>query len=265
MTLYTSAMATEHHERYDIAFGGECLEGHDPLAVREALGALFKADEATLDRLFSGTRQRIKRNCDKATALKYQKSLAAAGAKAIVSRVIEEGQKNGESGETGESESLTAASVGPDGDSPLELLPGGSDILRPEERIAHAPAVVDVAHLTLAATGERLAPQASSTVSPVHVPEFDVAEPGAQIAPPAKPGNDAIAPDTSKLDLAPAGDDLGGSTPSGTAKADVNTDHLNLAEPGSDLLLSHERKITNAQAPDTSHLTLDPSEPPTSS
>ncbi|MDP5072133.1 MAG: hypothetical protein NWQ45_14645, partial [Congregibacter sp.] len=112
MTLYTSAMATEHHERYDIAFGGECLEGHDPLAVREALGALFKADEATLDRLFSGTRQRIKRNCDKATALKYQKSLAAAGAKAIVSRVIEEGQKNGESGETGEtgeSESLTAA------------------------------------------------------------------------------------------------------------------------------------------------------------
>ena len=37
--------------QYNIYFGGQVLDGHQPAAVREALGKLFKADDATLDRI----------------------------------------------------------------------------------------------------------------------------------------------------------------------------------------------------------------------
>ena len=55
-------------ERYDICFSGQVLEGHDAETVRDRLAKLFKADRATLDKLFSGKTQIIKRGCDKTTA-----------------------------------------------------------------------------------------------------------------------------------------------------------------------------------------------------
>ena len=67
--------------QYDIYFAWEMLDGHEPAAVRAGLGKLFKADDATLDKLFSGKRLLIKRGCDKATALKYKQAMEKAGAR----------------------------------------------------------------------------------------------------------------------------------------------------------------------------------------
>ncbi|WOJ93886.1 hypothetical protein R0135_01645 [Congregibacter variabilis] len=255
MKLYTQTMATDNNERYDIAFAGECLEGHDPAAVREAMGKLFKADDATLERLFCGTRQRIKRNCDKATALKYQKSLAAAGAKAIITLA------------TAASPALEpVASPAPEqvvseesDDGDLTLLPGGSDILRPDERTQHQEAALDLSHISLAETGDRLSEETVDKGPAVNAPNFDVAEPGAQIGPELAQ-TPSVAPDTSALDIAPVGEDLGAHSSQTSPPVSVSTEHLALADTGSDLLKAEERKVSNEQAPDTSHLALEPSE-----
>ncbi|EAQ99402.2 hypothetical protein [Congregibacter litoralis] len=278
-------MAKDTEERYDIAFAGECLEGKDPQAVRVAVGDLFKADEATLERLFSGTRQRIKRNCDKATALKYQKSLAHVGAKAIITRASSPGDapsgpaatatqgkastaplatstssSTPSSPSTSPTESAGQEAASPqNADEAFELLPGGSDILRPEERIVHEDAGVDLSHLSLAEAGETLGVTSAVDAPAVSVPELAVAEPGARMAPedgtPPPP-----APDTSALDLAPTGADLVDPADHDVAPPAVNTDHLNLAESGSDLLNADERPVDDAEAPDTSHLALDASD-----
>lgn len=247
-------MATENTERYDIAFAGECLEGHDPAAVRKAIATLFKADEATVERLFSGTRQRIKRNCDKATALKYQKSLAAAGAKAIITQAA-----------AAAPEVAPTASTAPDetdreqpSHSELAILPGGSDILRPDERTQHHEAALDLSHISLAETGDRLSEEAIDTRPAVTAPDFDVAEPGAQIGPELAHAP-ALTPDISALNLAPVGEDLLVHSTEKNPPESVSTEHLVLAEAGSDLLNADERAVSDAQAPDTSHLQLDPS------
>lgn len=266
-------MATDTEERYDIAFAGECLDGKDPQAVRAAVGALFKADAATLERLFSGTRQRIKRNCDKATALKYQKSLAHAGAKAIVTRASGASEAGSAPSPTPTDNAATdkasegepSVSPGQDAAPPqnaddgLKVLPGGSDILRPDERVVHEDAAVDLSHLSLAETGDRLSDATTDEAPAVDVPELDVAEPGAHMGP-ADTAPPPPAPDISSLGLAPAGADLKDPEGHGAAPPQINTDHLNLAESGGDLLNADERPVDGVEAPDTSHLALDADE-----
>ena len=75
--------------RYNVYFAGQLLEGQDPGSVRSSLAKLFNADEATLEKLFSGNAQLIKRNCDKATALKYKQAMERAGAQALIKAVAE--------------------------------------------------------------------------------------------------------------------------------------------------------------------------------
>ncbi|MFK8041252.1 hypothetical protein [Congregibacter sp.] len=254
-------MVDESEERYDIAFAGECLDGRDPTAVRAAVGALFKADDATLDRLFSGSRQRIKKNCDKGTALKYQKSLAKAGAKAIITRVSTESPGSIQSSSPaqdpapGSSDNTEPATVNT-GESDFELLPGGSDILRPDERAPHEDSQVDLSHLSIAATGDRLSEETTDITPQVSAPDFDVAEPGARMGT-ENTEAPAAAPDTSALDLAPAGADLTDEHDQNVAVTAVNIDHLDLADSGADLLSADERTVSDATAPDTSHIALD--------
>ncbi len=72
---------------YNVYFAGEVLDGHSRDSVREKLGKLFNADEATLNKLFSGKPQLLKRECDKGTALKYQQAIERAGAKALIKAI----------------------------------------------------------------------------------------------------------------------------------------------------------------------------------
>ena len=135
-------------ERFDVEFAGEILSGFDKPAVQAAVATLFKADEATLSKLFSGERLRIKRNCDAATAQRFADALARAGAR---TQLIPLTQPTAEDGE------LTLAPAG-------SLIPG---LARPS---GIAP---DVSALSLAPLGTTLgvAAAAPPTIEP---PQWDL-------------------------------------------------------------------------------------------
>jgi hypothetical protein len=71
-------------ERYNVYFAGQVMAGFDTRTVRDKLAKIFNADQATLDKLFSGKAQLIKRDCDAATAAKFKQALERAGAIPII-------------------------------------------------------------------------------------------------------------------------------------------------------------------------------------
>lgn len=69
---------------FEVVFKGEVIEGNDVAATRANIGKLFNADEAKIERLFSGNSVVIKKDLDEATANKYIGAFKKAGAHAIV-------------------------------------------------------------------------------------------------------------------------------------------------------------------------------------
>lgn len=258
-------MTDADSKRYDIYFAGECLDGHTAADVRAAIGKLFKAEGDTLEQLFSGQRQRIKRDCDRATAVRYQKAMANVGARAIVTNAAAPAAPSAEQA------AATAPSQAADAESPpqeaaedtadMSLAPAGSDVLRPEERASIEPASIDVAHISVADAGEDLSIEPIEAVPPVEAPDLEVEDLGVDLDQTPLP-EPAAAPDTSAIDLAPADYDLSDCAPPTAPAPDVDLDTLSLADTGSDLLSESERQKPQANAPDTSHLALDPSDDP---
>ena len=233
-------MSSTDSERYDIFFAGQCLQGHDPQAVRAALGRLFKADDPTLDRLFCGQRQRIKGGCDAATASRYRQALTDAGAKVSIAPA------SGRAAAAASAPAGAAASAAADSSPPAAA----------SSPLAAAP---DSGRLTLADAGERLGP-ASADVAALTPPDFDLAEVGADLGPPPSPPPPA--PDTSALSLAREGGDLSDCAPEPAPAPALDLSHMALAEAGSDLLSEAERQRPPAAAPDTAHLSLEPGADP---
>lgn len=66
--------------RFDLLFDGTLLPDTDPIQARARLGAAFKLDAAGIERLFCGKAVVIKRDADAATAERYQRVFAEAGA-----------------------------------------------------------------------------------------------------------------------------------------------------------------------------------------
>jgi hypothetical protein len=67
-------------ELFDIYFLGEMLPGVEPDRVRDEVARLFSADDATLDRLFSGEPVRVKHGVDADRAGRYRHAFRKAGA-----------------------------------------------------------------------------------------------------------------------------------------------------------------------------------------
>jgi hypothetical protein len=65
---------------FEIAFSGQIADGADLETVKLQIGAIFKADAARLEQLFSGKRMIIKRSVDAVTAAKYRGAFEKAGA-----------------------------------------------------------------------------------------------------------------------------------------------------------------------------------------
>jgi hypothetical protein len=65
---------------FDLSFDGTLAPTADPLAVRHQLASLFKLDEAGIAQLFTGKPVFIKRAVDVATAAKFERVFAQAGA-----------------------------------------------------------------------------------------------------------------------------------------------------------------------------------------
>ena len=104
-------------ELYDIFFSAQLIDDFDEAAVRKNMAQLFKANEAALEKLFSGKPQLIKRGVNKAAAIKYKAAMQKAGA---VARI----RKHAQAGEP-----APAAAPKPTAQVPKEEnLPSSSDI-----------------------------------------------------------------------------------------------------------------------------------------
>lgn len=63
-----------------LVFRGECVAGHDPRSVREAVAMALKLDDTRAARLFSGRRVVLRSAVDEATALRYVSRFRQLGA-----------------------------------------------------------------------------------------------------------------------------------------------------------------------------------------
>jgi len=66
--------------QYEVAFSGQIQEGAELDAVKASIARMFKADEATMAKLFSGTRVVIRKDLSAEAADKYSMAFSRAGA-----------------------------------------------------------------------------------------------------------------------------------------------------------------------------------------
>ena len=217
-------------ETFNIYYAGEVLDGHDAASVREGLAVLFNANDATLDKLFSGATHLIRRDLDREQALRYKAAMERAGARPRISRA-----------------SAGAPEAG------LSLAAPGSDVLRPEERRSVAPVEVDTASLSVAPAGERLGPEAAPAPPPPATDALSIAPAGEAI--PGLP-RDAVPPPPDVSGLGLAGEDA--PLPARPAVEPVEAPALDLAEPGADVLEARYRHKDEQPPPATDHLELEP-------
>lgn len=78
-------------QKYEIIFSGEIAPQAQLHEVRAALGRLFNADVAVLERFFSGRPVVVKRDLDQAGAQKYQQAFNQAGAIVEVRPMLTDG------------------------------------------------------------------------------------------------------------------------------------------------------------------------------
>lgn len=283
--------------RYNIYFEGELLAGHDLPQVRANLGRLFKADEQTLDRLFSGSRQRLKRDCDEQTAQKYKTAMERAGAVAIISKLATSGAAPVHSGAAA-SESpaapaatekklstaeriaaLAAAKADPrfrsDEDGNEENTPTEVEWASPldsDGNLALTPPGTEV----LLATERPEPVQTSVDTSALHLDNAATRLSEEPPAPPPAPDTSHMAmgevgdtiptlertetvltPDTSAIGLAPQGTDFSDCAAPEPEPPALDLSAIEVAPHGSDVLDEQYRKRATAAAPDTAHLSLE--------
>jgi hypothetical protein len=155
-------------ERYTLVFRGEVLEGQHPAVVRKRLGQAGSFDDAQLDRLFSGKPVIVKRDAGKGDAERLRALFTRAGARL---QVVPGG------GEAGEAPDRPARES-PAPDTPRwEVLPPGSDLLRPEERARPKVTVATAAEFTVAEAGaDLLVERKQQTVEPPDVSHLKLVE-----------------------------------------------------------------------------------------
>lgn len=222
--------------KYDIYFRGEILPGADAAQVKSAIAQIFKADAAKLAILFSGKVNTIKKSVDKATAAKYQQAFKKAGAKAVITLA-----KQVQSSEppaapvTAQQENVppskpdnTPAIQQAIADANWDVLPSGSDLLKPDERRDIPDVDIDTSSIKV--------------VSPFAEIEVDN-----KPIPPA--------PDTSHISVAEVGEDMNPNKAPPAADLVLDLSSFSIAEAGAALTDQKEKKAP--PAPDTSHIELE--------
>jgi hypothetical protein len=267
-------------ERYNVYFAGQVMEGHDPIDVRAKLAKVFNADQPTLDKLFSGKAQLIKRNCDKATALKFEGAMQRAGAAPMIKRIEPEAASSGSgpSHTPSAAERIAALAAAPvaerfgtpeparppervqpeeaPAEEGINLAPVGTEVLRQHERAAPVIREVDTSHLEVDDSGQRLSREPSPSPAMPDTSHLNMGEVGDTI--PNLPSNRApIAPNTDKLDLSPDGWDLSDCAAPEPESLPLDLSALSLAQPESELLEAKYKKHTPGVAPSTDHISLD--------
>ncbi len=270
--------------RYNVYFAGELRDGHKLANVRDQLARLFKADTATLDKLFSGKAQLVKRDCDRATALKYKQAMEQAGAVPLIKSIAHLAETAPAAGkapslaeriaalaaapdvgyphqagndtgpETGQLQQAAPPDAGDDGG--IQLAPPGTAVLLPQERPAPAISKVTPPQLEIFASGMRLSeprPEPPSAPDTRHLSAAEVGE----LLPNLPSATAPIAPDTSAISLAPDGTDLSDCAAPQPLPPEIDLSGLALAPAGAGVLESQYRVKHHQPAPATDHLALE--------
>lgn len=275
-------------QRYNIYFDGQILEGQQLTEVRGRLAKLFNADEPTLDRLFSGKAQLLKRDCDKATALKYKQAIERAGALPIVKSAQDTpaaaappaSPAPAPAPSTPEpmtaAERIAALAAAPDMDNyradaaqsapqaaqtssepgDPDIAPAGSDVLRPQERQQVVQREIDTTGLELGAPVERLSPEPPPAPAAPDTSHLDMGNVGETI-PTLTRDVPPPPPQTLDVDLAPAGADFSEFAAPMALEPSLDLSDIALAPTGSDVLEEKYRPQDQVAAPDTRHISLE--------
>ncbi len=182
-------MATTH---YELAFSGELIDGANLAQARANLGQLFKANDAQLDRLFSGQRTVIKNNLELSAGRKYLQILKKSG---VVGRLydmttrqewIDHQQQEPATPATTEVSSVASTISATSETTPNNTLVKAA--YKPSDNVAERPANAIIG-------------TASAQVG-VETPNWDIAPTGSDMQDEYQP-HDTPAPDTSHLSLRP--------------------------------------------------------------
>ncbi|MEH6586533.1 MAG: hypothetical protein V7720_08235 [Halioglobus sp.] len=270
---------------YNVYYAGELLDGQQLEQVRARLASLFKADDATLDKLFSGTAQLVKRECDKTTALKYQQAMENAGAKPLIKaakatappepepepepKTAQEPAKAQtaaeriaalaaapDQGSYDEPESAANASQSAiDNDSDLNLSPEGTEVLKPEERSEQVVADIDTSDLEVDEQSQRLSEEASAPPPAPDTSHLSMGEVGDEI-PTLATEQQPTVPDTEGLTLTPEGTDFSDCAAPQAQAPVLDLSGIDLAPQGSDVLEEAHRNKPKPPPPATDHISL---------
>lgn len=239
-------------QRYDVFLTGKLAGGTTTDAAAQRLAALFKSTPAAMLGMLNGKPQLLKRNIDKATALKYREALQKAGLEvafkalplAPVAAI-----------ESAEPMPAATAEEAPANSPRWEVASAGTDLLRPEERQAVSAIAIDTSHLSVAEPG--LLPSLHTDIEPATplIDHLSMAPLGDLLNESERHHLPPIAPAIDGLSLAPAGARIETLT---TAIEAVNPDisQLTVAPAGADLLTDEQRRKPAIAAPDTTHLHL---------
>jgi len=240
-------------QRYNVYFAGQLAEGHERVAVRAGLAKLFNANEQTLDTLFSGKPQLIKKACDKATALKYKQAMERAGAVPLVKLVEDSAGAPDEGAYSPPPQERAPPSVDT---GSLDLCPDGTEVLRPEERTDSVEAEVDTSGLELDAAAQRLSEEAPPAPPAPDTGHLSMGEVGETI--PTLPATDEpLNPDTDAISLSPQGTDFSDCNPPDAPPPQLDLSAIDLAPEGTDVLTEDERKRKpHKPPPETDHINL---------
>ena len=246
--------------RFNVVFKGEIVPGANAATVRDNVAKLFKANEKVLERLFSGDPIAIKKDVDRAGAMKYRALMKQAGAlcysldvNADISTVGSNVTSKAASQPTPVKPANTqqAASVAPATETKTSsgtsnetqqqaletgwtLAPAGAILVKARE-IESIP-MPDISGITLADPGVDII---ENRVAPVFEPVPDVsnlglAPVGANVTDP-KPAEKVLLPDVSGIGLAPVGADVSDPVKKDFPKP-PDVSGLGLAPPGVDLI-----------------------------
>ena len=219
--------------KYDIYFRGEILPGADEPQVKAAIAKIFKADEAKIAQLFSGKINTIKKSVDKVTAGKYQQAFKKAGAKALITVAKSVESIVLPTDHTNDLESQSASAVARASSKSdkeqqnWDVLPPGSDLLKPDERRNVPDAEIDTSNIKL--------------VSPF----FEVE---------VRKASEPSAPDTSHISVAEAGEDMNPDRIESVPELKLDLSQFSVAEPGVMLADKQDKKVP--APPDTNHIKL---------
>ena len=136
---------TAQNEAFRVVVNGGVIGGKDPADVVESFAKLIRVDTDKASEYFQGKPRVIKKNTDRATALKYKKALTAIGVDTLVVELDESGAPK---------QAMNDAQAAPPAAPKLELEARPEDKLAEERQVA-GPTMVCPACNTLQPRGEQ--------------------------------------------------------------------------------------------------------------